>query len=78
MAISSILRTFRTLHCYLVKVFLVVWYIFPRFGMLCEEKSGNTARNADRIYSNLVAWCRATQGDTKITFPVNKPLVICT
>jgi hypothetical protein len=24
--------------------FLVVWYIFPRFGILCQEKSGNPAR----------------------------------
>jgi hypothetical protein len=21
--------------------FVVIWYIFPRFGMLCQEKSGN-------------------------------------
>jgi hypothetical protein len=20
---------------------VVIWYIFPRFGMLCQEKSGN-------------------------------------
>jgi hypothetical protein len=20
---------------------MVIWYIFPRFGMLCKEKSGN-------------------------------------
>jgi hypothetical protein len=23
--------------------FVVIWYIFPRFGTLYEEKSGNTA-----------------------------------
>jgi hypothetical protein len=22
---------------------VVIWYIFPRFGILCQEKSGNTA-----------------------------------
>jgi hypothetical protein len=22
---------------------VVVWYVFPRFGTLCEEKSGNPA-----------------------------------
>jgi hypothetical protein len=22
--------------------FVVIWYIFPRFGILCQEKSGNT------------------------------------
>jgi hypothetical protein len=21
--------------------FIVIWYIFPRFGMLCQQKSGN-------------------------------------
>jgi hypothetical protein len=21
--------------------FVVIWYIFPRFGILCQEKSGN-------------------------------------
>jgi hypothetical protein len=22
--------------------FVAIWYIFPRFGQLCQEKSGNT------------------------------------
>jgi hypothetical protein len=22
---------------------VVIWYIFPRFGILCQEKSGNPA-----------------------------------
>jgi hypothetical protein len=25
--------------------FVVVWYIFPHFGMLCQDKSGNPAAN---------------------------------
>jgi hypothetical protein len=25
------------------KYFMVIWYIFPRFGMLYQEKSGNLA-----------------------------------
>jgi hypothetical protein len=25
---------------------MVIWYIFPRFGMLYREKSGNPASNA--------------------------------
>jgi hypothetical protein len=24
---------------------VVIWYIFPRFGILCQEKSGNPARD---------------------------------
>jgi hypothetical protein len=29
---------------------VVIWFIFPRFGMFCEEKSGNPA------IPNLVLW----------------------
>jgi hypothetical protein len=25
---------------------VVIWYIFPRFGILCQEKSGNPAMNS--------------------------------
>jgi hypothetical protein len=28
---------------------MVIWYIFPRFGMLYQEKSGNRAPDADAI-----------------------------
>jgi hypothetical protein len=24
---------------------VAIWYIFPRFGMLCQEKSGNPGRH---------------------------------
>jgi hypothetical protein len=28
--------------------FMVIWYIFPRFGMLCQEKSGNPVSESER------------------------------
>jgi hypothetical protein len=28
--------------------FVVIWYIFPRFGILCQEKSGIPAQHRDR------------------------------
>jgi hypothetical protein len=31
---------------YIIRAFgnvVVIWYIFPRFGILCQEKSGNPA-----------------------------------
>jgi hypothetical protein len=40
MSIWSILWLFGKFCVYLVH-FMVKWYIFPRFGMLCQEKSGN-------------------------------------
>jgi hypothetical protein len=30
---------------------VVIWYIFPRFGILCQEKSGNPACNKSRARS---------------------------
>jgi hypothetical protein len=27
---------------------VAIWYIFPRFGMLCQEKSGNPDRDERR------------------------------
>jgi hypothetical protein len=39
-AIWSILRPFGIFHYHLVNC-MVIWYIFPRFGMLLQEKSGN-------------------------------------
>jgi hypothetical protein len=26
--------------------FVVIWYIFPHFGIMCQEKSGNPDRRA--------------------------------
>jgi hypothetical protein len=28
--------------------FTIIWYIFPRFGILCQEKSGNPGTNSFR------------------------------
>jgi hypothetical protein len=40
--ICSILLLLEIFYCHLVH-FVVIWYIFPRFGILYEEKSGNPA-----------------------------------
>jgi hypothetical protein len=40
MPIWSILRPLEIFYGHLVD-FVVIWYIFPRFGMLYQEKSGN-------------------------------------
>jgi hypothetical protein len=40
MAIWSILGTLEIFYGHLV-YFVVIWYIFPRFGILDQEKSGN-------------------------------------
>jgi hypothetical protein len=37
MAIWNILQSFGNI--------VVIWYIFPRFGILCQEKSGNLDPN---------------------------------
>jgi hypothetical protein len=29
---------------------VVIWYIFPRFGLLCQEKSGNPAYEQSRSF----------------------------
>jgi hypothetical protein len=41
-ATLSILLPFGIFCCHLV-YFMFIWYIFPRFGILCQEKSGNPA-----------------------------------
>jgi hypothetical protein len=40
MTIWSKLRTLEIFYVHLV-YFVVIWYIFPRFGILDQEKSGN-------------------------------------
>jgi hypothetical protein len=40
MAIWSILQPFG-IFCGNVVYFMVIWYTFPHFGMLSQEKSGN-------------------------------------
>jgi hypothetical protein len=42
MTIWSILLPLEILYGHLA-YFAVIWYIFPRFGILCQEKSGNPA-----------------------------------
>jgi hypothetical protein len=43
MAIYTILRSFG-IFCGNLEYFMVIRYIFSRFGMLYQEKSGNPAR----------------------------------
>jgi hypothetical protein len=42
-----ILRTFDIFYGHLVN-FVVIWYIFPHFGILYQEKSGNPALDVGR------------------------------
>jgi hypothetical protein len=61
----SILRSFVLVYGHWVQ-FVVIWYIFSRFGILCQEKSGNPAATARAL---LVSVCRqlssTTSDDTK-------------
>jgi hypothetical protein len=50
--ISSILQPFDIFYGHFGKV-VVIWYIFPRFGILCQEKSGNPALISVR-YTNAL------------------------
>jgi hypothetical protein len=43
------LLSFGLCYCHLVN-FTVVWYIFPRFGLFDQEKSGNPVR--DTLHEN--------------------------
>jgi hypothetical protein len=45
MTIWSILRPLETFYGHLV-YFVVIWYIFPRFGILDQEKSGNPVQDS--------------------------------
>jgi hypothetical protein len=58
MAIWSIVRLLGIFCGHLV-YFMVIWYIFPRFGMLYQEKSGNTAYRRGNI-PTVVRPCRPT------------------
>jgi hypothetical protein len=48
MTIWSILLLLEIVYSHLVYV-VVIWYIFPRFGILHQEKSGNPV-----VYCSLV------------------------
>jgi hypothetical protein len=53
MVIWNILRTFGNT--------VAIWYIYPRFGTLCQEKSGNPARNEKKHYFSRTC-CRVDSG----------------
>jgi hypothetical protein len=43
-----------TVICYILWPFgnaVVIWYVFPRFGILCREKSGNPGWRAKPLLS---------------------------
>jgi hypothetical protein len=44
------------IFCVHLVYFMVIWYIFPRFGMLYQEKSGNLVlkMTLKPIYKHLV------------------------
>jgi hypothetical protein len=48
MTVWSILRPLQIFYGHLV-YFVVFWYIFPRFGILDQEKSGNPASSSDHL-----------------------------
>jgi hypothetical protein len=50
MPLCNILRPFG-IFCHFGS-FMVIWYIFPLFGILCQEKSGNPAVAQPKIGSN--------------------------
>jgi hypothetical protein len=49
MAIWNILQTFGIFFNHLVH-FVFVWYVFSGFGMMYQEKSGNSGANASSSY----------------------------
>jgi hypothetical protein len=49
MTIWSILQQLEIFYDHL-EYFVVIWYIFPRFGILDQEKSGNPAVNTRCLY----------------------------
>jgi hypothetical protein len=43
------LQPFGIFYTYPFGNLVVIWYIFPRFGILCKEKSGNPAGDVERL-----------------------------
>jgi hypothetical protein len=41
MDFGNILRPFSTFYGHWVIYIVAIWYICPRFGILCQDKSGN-------------------------------------
>jgi hypothetical protein len=52
MTIWSILRPFEIFYGHFI-YFVVIWYIFPCFGILDQEKSGNPALGLSFLYKKL-------------------------
>jgi hypothetical protein len=57
MTICNILQTFGIFYDHLVH-FVFIWYIFPGFGIMSQEKSGNPALN--KLFPRFVICARAT------------------
>jgi hypothetical protein len=36
---------------------VVIWYSFPRFGILCQEKSGNPGTYIQRVWRVSCCFC---------------------
>jgi hypothetical protein len=47
---------------------MAIWYIFPRFGILEQEKSGNPANNTNIISLENGPMCRILSKDVRHTF----------
>jgi hypothetical protein len=48
LVVWNILRSFGVFYGHLENV-VVIWYIFPHFGILCQEKSGNPVLNGRSV-----------------------------
>jgi hypothetical protein len=68
MTIWSILRPLEIFYGHLV-YYVVTWYIFPRFGILDQEKSGNPAANTQHLVltSNILRWARIPRNVLHLT-----------
>jgi hypothetical protein len=55
MTIWSILLQLEIFYSHLV-YFMVIWYNFPRFDILDQEKSGNPAREQKKRSQNKAGW----------------------
>jgi hypothetical protein len=53
MTIWPILRPLELFYGHLV-YFVLIWYIFPRFGILDQEKSGNPAPESENYIQKLL------------------------
>jgi hypothetical protein len=49
MVIWNILRPFNIVYGHFCNV-VIIWYIFHRFGTLCQEKSGNRAYSRQKSF----------------------------